>query len=103
MTNVTIGGKTYPLKATMRAWRAFEKSTGVKVNDVDNKDITLIPELVYYFVKDGCAAQGMKFTMDVEEWLGQIEVTDLETIAAVLVEVMGASSEKKTKLTKVNH
>ena len=69
----------------------------------NNNDITLIPELVYYFVKDGCAAQGMKFTMDVEEWLGQIEVTDLETIAAVLVEVMGASSEKKTKLTKVNH
>ena len=80
----------------MRAWRNFEKATGVKVTEVDASDITLIPELVYYFVQDGCKAQGMKFSLSVEEFLGLIEVGDLPKLVDVMQEALGGDTEKKT-------
>ena len=36
--DITIGKKIYPIRATMRAWRKFEKNTGVKVTEVDSND-----------------------------------------------------------------
>lgn len=93
---ITLDNKTYPVKATMRAWRNFEKATGVKVTEVDASDITLIPELVYYFVQDGCKAQGMKFSLSVEEFLGLIEVNDLPKLVDVMQEALGGDTEKKT-------
>jgi hypothetical protein len=92
---ITIGKRIYPMRATMLAWRNFEKATGVKVTEVDATDVTLIPELIYYFVKAGCEAQGMRFTMDVEKWLNEIEVTDLPILVDAMTEVMGGSKEKK--------
>tara|TARA_R110002050_G_scaffold173003_1_gene305134 strand:+ start:396 stop:707 length:312 start_codon:yes stop_codon:yes gene_type:complete len=92
---ITIGKRIYPLRATMRAWRNFEKATGVKVTEVDSNDITLIPELIFYFVQEGCKAQGMKFTMAVDDWLGEIEVTDLPLLIEAMAEVMGGSKDKK--------
>ena len=83
------------MRATMRGWRKFEKNTGVKVTEVDATDITLIPELIFYFVQEGCIAQGMKFTMEVDEWLGEIEVTDLPILVDAMTEVMGGSKDKK--------
>lgn len=83
------------MRATMLAWRNFEKATGVKVTEVDAADVTLIPELIYYFVKAGCEAQGMKFTMDVEKWLNEIEVSDLPVLVDAMTEVMGGKQEKK--------
>ena len=102
--NIELNNKSYPVKATMRAWRAFEKATGVKVIEVDASDITLIPELIYYFVVDGCKAQGMEFGLDVEEWLGLIEVNDLPKLIKVMEEAMGgntkADGKKKAKMSQ---
>ena len=95
--NITLDNKSYPVKATMRAWRKFEKATGVKVVEVDASDITLIPELIYYFVVDGCLSQGMEFSLEVEEWLGLITVQDLPKLIAVMEEAMGGNSETKGK------
>jgi len=67
----------------------------VKVTEVDASDVTLIPELVYYFVVDGCAAQGMEFTMSVDEWLGLITVQDLPKLVEVMESAMGSGSKKK--------
>ena len=88
------------MRATMLAWRNFEKATGVKVAEVDAADITLIPELIYYFVKAGCEAQGMKFTMDVDKWLNEIEVNDLPLLEDAMTEVMGGKQDEKKKAKK---
>lgn len=88
------------MRATMLAWRNFEKATGVKVTEVDSTDVTLIPELIYYFVKAGCESQGMKFTMDVEKWLNEIEVSDLPILVDAMTEVMGGKQDEKKKAKK---
>ena len=95
--NITLDNKSYPVKATLRAWRNFEKATGVKVVEVDASDVTIIPELVYYFVVDGCAAQGMDFNLSVDEWLGLIEIQDLPKLVKVMEEAMGGDSKAESK------
>ncbi len=63
--DIQINGVTYPLRASMGAWRKFEQATGVKVTGVDADDITRIPEMAYYFIESGCKAAGMKFDLTV--------------------------------------
>jgi len=95
--NITLDNQTFPVKANMRAWRNFERATGHKVAGIDSEDVTLMPELLYYFVEEGCRKQGMKFEMQVDDFLGLIDVGDLAAVMQVIEESM--SPQKKTETT----
>mgnify|MGYP000556999746 FL=1 len=96
MVEIKLDGKTFPVRATMRAWRKFEEATGKKVAEVDSNDVTLIPELVYYFVQEGCKSQGMAFEMEVDDFFGMIEISDLGTLSETVAKIMGGA-QKKTR------
>jgi len=96
MGEIKLDGKTFPVRATMRAWRKFEEATGKKVAEVDSNDVTLIPELVYYFVQEGCKSQGMAFEMEVDDFFGMIEISDLATLSETVAKIMGGA-QKKTR------
>jgi hypothetical protein len=95
--NITLDNQTFPVRANMRAWRNYERETGNKVASIDAEDVTAMPELLYYFVQEGCKRQGMKFEMPVDEFLGLIEVGDLPKVVEIIEQSMGG--EKKTKTT----
>jgi hypothetical protein len=95
--NITLDNQTFPVRANMRAWRNYERETGNKVASIDAEDVTAMPELLYYFVQEGCKRQGMKFEMPVDEFLGLIEVGDLPQVVEIIEQSMGG--EKKTKTT----
>ena len=95
--NITLDNQTFPVRANMRAWRNYERETGNKVASIDAEDVTAMPELLYYFVQEGCKRQGMKFEMPVDEFLGLIEVGDLPQVIEIIGQSMGG--EKKTKTT----
>ena len=96
MVEIKLDGKTFPVRATIRAWRKFEEATGKKVAEVDSNDVTLIPELVYYFVQEGCKSQGMAFEMEVDDFFGMIEISDLGTLSETVAKIMGGT-QKKTR------
>ena len=96
MVEIKLDGKTFPVRATMRAWRKFEEATGKKVAEVDSNDVTLIPELVYYFVQEGCKSQDMAFEMEVDDFFGMIEISDLATLSETVAKIMGGA-QKKTR------
>jgi len=50
---------------------------------------------LYYFVEEGCRKQGMKFEMEVDDFLGLIDVGDLPGVMKVIEESM--APEKKTE------
>lgn len=95
--NITLDNQTFPVRANMRAWRNYERETGNKVASIDAEDVTAMPELLYYFVEEGCKRQGMKFEMLVDDFLGLIEVGDLPKVVEIIEQSMGG--EKKTKTT----
>ena len=95
---ITLDKQTFPVRANMRAWRNYERETGNKVASIDAEDVTAMPELLYYFVQEGCKRQGMKFEMPVDEFLGLIEVGDLPQVVEIIEQSMGG--EKKTETTE---
>jgi hypothetical protein len=99
--DIQINGVTYPLRASMGAWRKFEQATGVKVTGVDADDITRIPEMAYYFIESGCKAAGMKFELTVDEFLDLVTVQDVQAISEAIAALLGtASGQKKSAATK---
>jgi hypothetical protein len=101
---ITLDNQTFPVRASMRAWRNFENETGHKVATLDSEDVTKMPELLYYFVEEGCRKQGMKFEMSVDDFLGLIDVADLANVMKVIEESMSPGGEKKTEVTTTtNH
>jgi len=98
--NITLDNQTFPVRASMRAWREFEDATGHKVSKLDADDVTRMPELLFYFVREGCKKQGMTFEMSCDDFLGLITVADLPNIMEVIGESMSAGGEKKTKATE---
>jgi hypothetical protein len=85
----------------MRAWRSFEQATGHKVANIDSEDVTLMPELLYYFVQEGCKKQGMTFDMEVDDFLGLIDVQDLTAVVEVIESSM--TPQKKTENQETTH
>ena len=100
MIEIKLDGKTYPMRATMRAWKKFEEATGKNVAQVDSEDITAIPELIFYFVQEGCKSQGMAFEMDVDDFLGMIEVGDLPALSEAVQKAMGTQKKTRTKASR---
>ena len=71
---------------------------------IDSEDVTMMPELLYYFVQEGCRKQGMKFELSVDDFLGLIDVADLTNVMKVIEESMSPGNEKKTQTTTTaNH
>ena len=97
MMNITLEGKTFPVRANMRAWRNFETATGNKVATLDTTDVTKMPELLFYFVQEGCKKQGMTFDMSCEDFLAMVDVADLARVMEIIEASM--SPEKKTPTT----
>ena len=93
---ITLDNQTFPVRASMRAWRNFENATGHKVATLDSEDVTKMPELLYYFVQEGCKRQGMTFELSVDDFLGLIDVGDLPEVMKVIEQSMSPGDEKKT-------
>ncbi len=100
---ITLDKQTFPVRASMRAWREFENATGHKVSKLDSEDVTAMPELLYYFVAEGCRKQNMTFEMSVDDFLSMIEVGDLPAVMKVIEQSMSPDGEKKTELTTTTH
>ena len=97
---ITLDGKTFPVRASMRAWKNFESETGCKVANIDSEDVTRVPELMYYFVKEGCTKQGMSFDMTLDDFLGLIEVQDLSELSRVVQASLSGDTKKKPETAK---
>ena len=100
MIEIKLDGKTFPVRATMRAWKRFEDNTGKKVAEVDSNDVTLIPELVYYVFQEGCKGKGMAFEMDVDDFLGLIEIADLPALSKTVADCMGTQKKTRAKASR---
>lgn len=103
MVEIEIGGRKWPMRATIGAWKRFEDSTGKRVADLQNDettDVALFCELAFHFVVAGCKANGTEFTMAIDEFLDQIEVHEMETVAAAIGEVMNGNQKKRVTKRK---
>jgi hypothetical protein len=98
---IEINGTTYPLRASMGAWRKFEQATGIKVAQVGEGDITRIPEMIYYFIQAGCKYENKKFTMSVDDFLDLVTIDDVTKMSEVITELLSIGDKKKVTAIEV--
>ncbi|TFH28843.1 MAG: hypothetical protein E4H00_08070, partial [Myxococcales bacterium] len=60
----------------------------------------MLPQLIYYFVQEGCKANDMNFKMTVDDFLGIIEIGDLPILSEAVQSVMGGDKKKATTKAK---
>lgn len=97
MAEITIDGHSYPLRASIGAYRAFEENSGVKVVEVDTNDMIRVVELLWHFAKAGCKHEGVKFEVSLEDWFESITVDELPYLAEVIVGLMAKKKKAAGK------
>ena len=93
---VTIGTETFHLRASLGAWRKFERNTGIRIAAIDQNDVTVIAELLYYFAEAGAKAEGGEFDYDVDSFLDLCEVSELPKLSEAVSTLLGGDAQKKS-------
>ena len=102
MTEIEIGGKKWPMRATIGAWNRFKETTGKDVADLDNAgnpDLVGFASLAFFFVQAGCKFNGTDFKMSLDDFLDAVEISEMTKIADAIADVMNGGQQKKMTAT----
>lgn len=91
---IELSGRTFTLRASLGAWRKFEQNSGQKVANIDQTDVTRIPELAYYFAEAGAKANGHTWDLTVDDFLELCTIADLETLTRAVAVLLGGDQKK---------
>ena len=92
---LTLSGKEFTLRCDMRALAAAKREAGIDIGKLSD-DVVEIGTLVYFMAQSGAKHAGIPFDFDVDDFLGLIEISDLESLAeAVGLLMTGGDTKKK--------
>lgn len=103
MIEIEIGGRKWPMRATIGAWKKFGETTGKSLAQLmgDDVDVEHICVLAFFFIEAGCKANGTTFEMSVDEFLDSVEIGEMEMVANTIAAVMQtAKDNQKKRMTK---
>ena len=97
MKTITINGKTYPCRVNMAALLRFRRQTGHDVVQISHDDMSDLITLLWCCIVSACAADGVKFGMELMDFADQL---DPEALTAFFTSLDQESApqdpEKKT-------
>jgi hypothetical protein len=98
---VTLSGKEFTLRCDMRALANAKKESDIDINDL-KEDAIQIGTLVYYMAQSGAKFAGVPFTYDLDDFLGLIDMGDMEAMTTALVALLGGGekNQKKAKASR---
>jgi len=92
MHEITIAGKTYPVRLTMGAIREFKNQTGKEVDQVTG--ISDMGELLYACAVSTCRSQGKEMPLTIEQFTDDLDVTQATELFTGVLAEGGFSSAK---------
>jgi len=93
MVKIEVDGVTYPLRASMKAWRDFETNTGTRMADIGEADITKVPELLYYCAAAGARKEGTAFDVTLDDWMDSITTDDIMDMQEAIGTLLGVKKK----------
>ena len=93
MVKITVDGVTYPLRASMKAWKEFETNTGTRMAEIGEADITKVPELLYYCAAAGARKEGNKFEVTLDDWMDAITTDDIVDMQEAIATLLGVKKK----------
>jgi hypothetical protein len=91
---LTLSGKEFTLRCDMRALANAKREAGIDIGKLGD-DVIEIGTLVYYMAQSGAKHADVPFKYELDDFLGLIEVPDLETIGTAVGAMLGAGDGKK--------
>lgn len=91
MNNITIQGRSLPVRVTMGALLRFKHATGKEAQDLGG-DMEETLTFMHCCLASACKADGIPFEMDVQEMADQLTPDDVNAFAASL---SGGEAKKK--------
>lgn len=92
---LTLSGKEFTLRCDMRALANAKREAGVDINKLDD-DIVSIGSFVYYMAQSGAKYAGIPFKVELDDFLGLIDMSDMPALTTALTELLGGGGEKKS-------
>jgi hypothetical protein len=93
---ITLGENVFPLRADMLAIKNAQDEHGVEIQNLDGGSLVQVGTMMYHFARRGCEVQRVSFELSLDDFLGLIEVSQIEYLAKVLSSLMEGDTEKKT-------
>ena len=91
---LTLSGKEFTLRCDMRALANAKREAGIDISKL-NDDVVEIGTLVYFMAQSGAKHADVPFKYELDDFLGLIEVRDLETLTEAMNELFGGGEGKK--------
>jgi len=92
---LTLSGKEFTLRCDMRALANAKREAGIELSKLSD-DVVEIGTLVYYMAKSGAKSADVPFKWSVDDFLGLIELSDLEALGAAVAGMLNTGTEKKS-------
>jgi hypothetical protein len=98
MYSVTIAGVDYPLRASMYAWQKWEEATGLKMNQLNESTSPIqVCQLCYFFAQAGLKREGKQMPMDLEAFMEELEMEDVEAISTAVGNAIAKTAQQKKR------
>ena len=91
---LTLSSKEFTLRCDMRALANAKREAGIEIGKLSD-DVVEIGTLVYYMAQSGAKHADVPFKYSVDDFLGLIEVQDLETLTVAMNELFAGGEGKK--------
>ena len=97
---VTRSGKEFTLRCDMRALANAKRESGIDIGQLE-EDAIQIGTLVYYLAQSGAKFAGVPFDYDLDDFLGLIDMADMDAMTTALVALLGGGgNQKKAKASR---
>jgi hypothetical protein len=99
MDTIFLNGKEMPIRMSYGAIRKTQIEMKTKGLTAGADDLEVIPIQIFYGLQFGAKKMGEEFNYtieDVNEWLDDLEVTEVHTIADKIAQMLGVGTNENT-------
>ena len=94
MNTITINGSALPVRVTMGALLRFKRATGKEAAQIKD-DMEDILTFMHCCLSSACKADGVPFSMDVQEMADHLKAEDVTAFAQSINGMDGGDESKK--------
>ena len=91
---IELNGKEFRLRCDMRALANSKRESNIDIGNLGD-DVVEVGTFVYYMAQSGAKHAGVEFKYELDDFLGLIEIQDLEKLGTAITSLMGGGAEKK--------
>lgn len=91
---IELSGKEFRLRCDMRALANAKREGNIDISNLGD-DVVEVGSFVYFMAQSGAKHAGVEFKYELDDFLGLIQVQDLEILGASITKLMGGGAEKK--------